>query len=145
MRQGERHVQLAGGLHQFGGFLEIEAERFLTEHGDAGFHRLHRRIEVDEVGRDDEDVVEFFVGGRGRVGGDHFVVGGVALDGVGPVGGLFERDLGIGEERAGDDAAGAVHVNGFLMGVDDEGAFAASDQTDIERFVRHGGSWCVLG
>ena len=57
--------------------------------------------------------------------------------GIGPVGGFFEGDLGIGEQRAGDHAAGAVKVNGFLVGMDDEGAFAAADQTDIEGSVGH--------
>ena len=40
-------------------------------------------------------------------------------------------------QRAGDDAAGAVKVNGFLMGMDDEGAFAATDESNVKRFGCH--------
>ena len=139
MGQGEWHAEFARGFDQIGGFLEIDAQRFLAEHGDARVHRLHGRIKVNKIGGDDEDVVELLVGGRLRVGGDHFVIGSVAFDRIGPIGGFLERDLGIREQRAGDDPAGAIHEDGFLMGMNDEGAFAASDQTDVEWFVRHGG------
>jgi hypothetical protein len=30
-------------------------------------------------------------------------------------------------------------VDGFLMGMNDEGSFAASDEADVEWFVEHGG------
>ena len=138
MRDGEGYAELAGGFHQVIGLLEIEAERLLAEDGDAGFHRLHGGIVMDEVGRDDEDVVELLVGGSRRVGGDHFIVGTVTLDRIGPVFRLFESDLGIREQCARGDAAGAVHVDGLLMGMNDEGTFASSDEADVEWFVRHG-------
>ena len=68
---------------------------------------------------------------------DHFVVGAVALDRVRPVGGFLEGDLGIREQRAGDHPAGAVEMNRLLVGMNDEGAFAAADQTDIEGSIGH--------
>ena len=123
----ERDLQLARGLHQVVGLLEIQAERLFAEHGDAGLHGLHGRVVMHEVGRHDEDVVQLLVRGQGGVGGDHLVVGAVALDGVRPIGCLFEGDLGIGEQRARHHAAGAVKVNGSLVRMDDEGAFAAAD------------------
>jgi hypothetical protein len=73
-------------------------------------------IEVHEVRRDDEDVIQLLVFGQRGVGRDHLVVGAVALDGVRPVGGFFQRDLGIGKQRARNHAAGAVEVNGFWCG-----------------------------
>ena len=103
----------------------------------SGLHRLHRRIEVDAVGRGDENVIQLPVCGRRLVGGDHFIVGTIALDRVRPLGGFFERDFWIREQRAGDDAPGAVKVNGPLMRMDDEGAFAAAHQSDVEKFVAH--------
>src|SRR5436309_1219808 len=39
-------------------FLEIQAKRLLAKDGDAGFDCFHRRVEVDVVGGDDDDVVE---------------------------------------------------------------------------------------
>jgi len=145
----ERHAQLAGGLDQVGGFLGVEAERFLTEHGDARVHGPHRRIVMDEVGGDDEDVVELFRFGQGGVGGDHFLIGTVAGDRERPVGGFLHRDLGVREQRSGGDPAGAVHQDGLLVRMDDKGAFAAADESDIEWFVRHGvGLWgwgCGVG
>ena len=135
MRHAERDVQLARGLHEFVCFLEIQAQRLFAEHRDAGLHRFHRRVEMDEVRRDDEDVIQLLIFGQSLVRRDHLVVGAVTLDRVRPVGGFFERDLRIGKQRAGDDAAGAVKVNGPLMRMDDESAFAAAHQSDVERFV----------
>ena len=89
------YPEFAGGFHQFVGFLEIEAKRLFAKHRDAGLHRLHCWIEVHEVGRDDEDVVELLVVWQGRVGGDHLIVGRIALDRIGPVGSFLERDRGI--------------------------------------------------
>ena len=131
----EGNAQFARGLDQVVGFLEVQAKGFFAEDRDAGLHGLHGGVVVDEVGRDDEDVIQLLIFGQGRVGGDHLVVGAVALDGVGPVGGFFQRDLGIGKQRARDDAAGAVKVNGLLMRMDDERAASAAHQSDVERFV----------
>ncbi len=137
VRHGERHAQPAGGLHQVGGLLERQAQRLLAEHRDAGLHRLHRRVVVHVVRRDDEDVVQLLRVGQRRVGGDHLVVRAVALDRVRPLRGLLERDLRVREEGARDDAAGAVEVNRLLVRVDDERAAPAAHQTDVERSVRH--------
>ena len=90
---------------------------------------------MDEVGRDDEDVIQLLIFGQGLVGRDHLVVGAVALDGVGPVGRFFQRDLWIGKQRARHHAAGAVKVNGLLMRMDDERAASAAHQSDVKRFV----------
>ena len=65
----ERDFQLARGLHQVFGLLEIEAERLFAEHGDASLHGLHGRVVMHEVGRHDEDVVQLLVRGQGSVGG----------------------------------------------------------------------------
>jgi len=66
---------------------------------------------------------------------NHFIVGAVAGDRVRPVCGFFEGDSRIGEKRAGDDSARAVEVDGLLMRLDDERAFAAADSTDIKRSI----------
>ena len=92
---------------------------------------------MHEVRRDDEDVIQLLIRGQSLVRRDHLVVGAVAFDRVRPVGGFFQRNLRVGKQRAGDDAAGAVKVNGFLVRMDDEGAFAAAHQSDIERSVGH--------
>ena len=137
VRHAERDVVLADGFDEVIGLFEIQAERLFAEHRDAGLDGFHRRVKMHVVGRDDEDVVQLLVLGQAGVGRDHFVVGAVALDRVRPVGGFFEGDLGVGEQRRRGHAAGAVKVNGFLMGMDDEGAFAAAHQTDIERSLGH--------
>ena len=93
---------------------------------------------------DDEDVVELFIVRQGRVGSDHLIIGCIALDRIGPVSSFFERDCRIREKRTSDDPASAVHVNGFLMGIHDEGSLASADQTDIERFIGHD-VFCSVG
>jgi hypothetical protein len=90
---------------------------------------------VDVVGSDDEHIVQAFVFGQFGLFGNHFIVGAVTLDGVGPFLGFFERDFGVREQGAGHHAAGAVHVNGLLMGMHDECAFAAANQSDFQWFL----------
>src|ERR1017187_6620138 len=92
---------------------------------------------MNEVRRDDENVIQLLICGQGRVRGDHLVIGGVTFDRVRPVGSFLQRDLRIGKQRAGDNAAGAVKMNGFLVRMDDESAFAAAYQPDIEKPVGH--------
>ena len=127
MGEAERDVELVGGLHEVVGLLEVKAQRFLAEHRNARFHGLHRRIEVHEIRRHDKDVVQFLVRGQRSIGRDHLVVGAVALNGIGPISRLFQGDLWVGKERPRNHAAGAVEMNGALMRMDDEGAFAAAD------------------
>jgi hypothetical protein len=69
---------------------------------------------------------------------DHLVIALVATDRVGPGLGLLERDLGIGVERAGDNAPRAVEVDRLLVGVDDERALATTDEADVQGSLRHG-------
>ncbi len=126
-------VRLADGLHESLGFVEVQAKRLLAEHRNARLDRLHRRIEMDVVRRDDEDVIEALLLGQALLRVNHLGVAAVALNRVGPVGGFFERDLGIGEQCPGGDAARAVEVDCLLVRMDDECALAAADESDIER------------
>ena len=135
MSHAEGHAQFAGGLDELIGFVEIQAKGLLAEDRNTRLHRLHRGIEVDKVGCDDEDVIEPLIFGHDPVRGDHFIVGAVTGDRVGPFGRFFQRDLGIGEKRPRHDPAGAVKVNRFLMRMDNERAASAAHQSDVERFV----------
>ena len=90
---------------------------------------------MHKVRCDNQDVIQLLILRQSLVGRDHFIIRAVALDGIRPFGGFFQRDFGIGKKRARDDAAGAVEVNGFLVGIDDERALTAADESDIERSV----------
>ena len=97
MRHAKRNIQRARRVHQFVGLGEIQTQRFFAEHRDARLHRLHRGIEMHEVRRDDEDVIQLLIFGQILVRRDHVVVGGVTFDRIRPVGGFFHRDFGIGK------------------------------------------------
>ena len=135
MRHAEGNIQLARGFDEFIGFLEIQAERLFAKDCDAGFHGLHRRIKVNEVGSDDEDVIQLLLLGQRFIRRDHVVICAITSDRVRPLCRFLERDFGIGKQRARHHATGAVKMDGFLMRIDDEGAFATADESDIERSV----------
>src|SRR5262249_22468459 len=49
MGYAEWNLILAHRLNQLVGFLQIQTERFLAEHGNAGFDGLHGRVKMDVV------------------------------------------------------------------------------------------------
>ena len=135
VRHAEGNVVFADRLHEGVRLLEIQAERLFAEHRNARLDGFHGRIEMHMVRRDDEDVIELLVFGQGGIGRDHLVVRAVSFEGIRPVGRFLERNLRIGEQRAGGHAAGAVKVNGFLMGLTMKAPLPPPTKSDIERSV----------
>ena len=136
MGHRERDAELPRRLHEGAGLFQCQAQRLLAEHRDAGLHGLHRRVVVHVIRRDNQDVVQPLVGRQRPIRRDHLVVRAVAPDGIRPGGRFLEGDRRLRVERAGNNAARAVEVNGLLVRVHDERALAAANQPDIE-WSRH--------
>ncbi len=97
---------------------------------------------MDVVGSDDHDVVQLLIRRQRSVNRNHLVIRTVTLEGVRPVRGFFEGDFRIREQRRSGHATGAVKVNGLLVGLNNERAFSATNQTDIKGSLGH--TWILL-
>lgn len=131
MSQAEGDLLFFHDLDQLHGFIRVQGDRLFTEDRDACADGFVSGVKVDMVGGYDQYVVQLFACGRGFLRLDHGVIGFITLDGVGPVCGFFQGHFGVWEECAGRDTACAVEVDCFLMGLHNESAFTAANQTNI--------------
>jgi len=129
---GEGYVFLFGFGDEEVGLLEVDGEWFFTHHGDAELERFHGGVEVDEVWSDDEDVVDALIFGEISLGFEEGIVGFVADDRVGPVGGFVHGDFRVVVEGDGVNATSAIEVDSFLVGIGDEGSASSADHGDFK-------------
>ena len=126
------------GCDELVGLFQRHGQRLLTKDGNAGLDALHRRVEMDEIRRHDQGVIDPLADRLLRLGGDHLVVARIPLDWVGPFAGFVHRHPRIRVQGADRDTPRPVEMNGLLVRMDDKGPATTADQADVQRSLRHG-------